>query len=60
MNCVVQASLGYGDPQGGGTGETDLFSFVAMDNGGPDQVGVFFENAALTNTDTSFFVTAFC
>ena len=60
VNCVVQASLGYGDPFGGGPGETNLFAFVAVDNGGPDQAEVFFENAAGTDTDTSFMVTAFC
>jgi hypothetical protein len=61
VNCVVHAVPGYGDPGGTATGEEDAVPFVAMDNGGPDEVDVFFENVITdTGTDTSFFVTAFC
>ena len=61
VNCVVQAVPGFGDPGGTPTGEEDAIPFVAMDNGGPDEVDVFFENVNTdTGTDTSFLVAAFC
>jgi hypothetical protein len=61
VNCVVQAVPGFGDPGGTPTGEEDAIPFVAMDNGGPDEVDVFFENVNTdTGVDTSFLVAAFC
>jgi hypothetical protein len=61
VNCVVQAVPGFGDPGGTPTGEEDAIPFVAMDNGGPDEADVFFENVNTdVGIDTSFLVTAFC
>jgi hypothetical protein len=62
VNCVVQATPGIGDPSGAiPIGEDDAIPLVMMDNGGPNEVDVFFKNVATdTGTATSFFVSAFC
>ena len=63
VNCVVQASEGFGDPAPGtNDAPVGLIPYVNSSFGGSDQVAVFFSKTAGTRTDsdTSFMITALC
>jgi hypothetical protein len=61
VNCVVQATPGFGDPVGD-AGRDAAMPTVEMYVGGADEVNVLFwtDSPGGITTDTSFFITAFC
>ena len=60
VNCVVQATPGFGDPRGSGDAADHSSPFIRVQAGGADQVLVTFITPNSTFADTSFLITAFC
>ncbi len=60
VNCVVQASTGFGNPSEGGGAAYYGIPDIFMESGSAEQVEIAFKNHDGTNVDTSFMVTAFC
>ena len=58
-NCVVLANAGVGDPAGMSLGKAAT-PFIALNEGGPDGIVVYFTDPGGAIVDTAFMIAAFC
>ena len=58
-NCIVLANAGVGDPAGMSLGKAAT-PFIALNEGGPDGIVVYFTDPGGATVDTAFMIAAFC